>query len=362
MATETQIVIVGAGLVGLATAVALATEGVEVTLVDQLADPAEGARGLGQVEPGVLEHPQRTLAALGHDDFHDLLAFLRRNRELAGDLLDPCGVTWHAVDDREPPDLEEAARVWSEAGEDVAILHPDLPTGTRMAVRLAGWGRIDPVRTVRTLVARAETLGVRCLFGTPALVLDTDPPTVSIGEETLTAELLVVAAGVDSAALVPRLDGSLTPIREAAAAFMGRTDTCVGRAGQGWTTWITRDGRTLVSGCRWATPHLEVGEADASVLEPRVHGRIDAFATERLGCATPALDRWAWITCDTRDHLPLIGPIPGQPRVLVATGFGPNPASWSFAAAAALADGILHGESTAPTRLRTSRLVRWTRG
>lgn len=367
--TTANVVILGGGLAGLATAVYLARAGIDgLVVVDPLPDLLQGARSLGTVEPGVLEHAHRTARALGDEGFTNLLTFLRRNRDLvaAEGLFEPCGVTWCALDDREPAALLEAAATLRAHGETVtdlagvdaaAALHAKVTA----AMVLPAWGRLEPSRAVHHLLTEATTAGVTFLLGHAGLVDAIEPVVVTAGPHRIEAEMVVLAAGAGCSATSERLAASLTAVREAALSLPGGHDPGIARAGQGWTLWTKRNDRTLVSGCRWATPHMEAGEEDATVLEPRVQARLEAFARDKLGLDADVLERWAWITADTRDHLPLIGPMPGQPRVLVATGFGANSASWSFAAARAVVDGLVDGETTTPGMLRSNRLVRWAR-
>jgi glycine/D-amino acid oxidase-like deaminating enzyme len=368
MHEQASVVVIGAGLCGLATAVYLAREGVDdVVLIDRLPRLTDGALGLGQVEAGVLEHPQRTQRALG-DGFAELLDFQRRNRELvrAEGLFEPCGRLWAALDAREPAALAEAVEVWRSVGETVSLLDaPEARNRTACAVTAAIdeplWGRLHPSRAVTQLEEAAREAGVRVYLGHAAELVEVEPVKVVAGPLTVDAELVVLTAGMGCAGLSDRLASALTPVRESALAVAGGTPIGVGRAGQGWTTWTHRDGLTTVSGCRWATAHMEAGETDATVTSPRVQGRLEAFAREKLTLDGPVQDRWSWITADTRDHLPLIGPLQGQPRVLMATGFGVQAASWSFAAARALVDGIVHGDTTTPPCVQSRRLVRWSR-
>ena len=37
------------------------------------------------------------------------------------------------------------------------------------------------------------------------------------------------------------------------------------------------DGAVMVSGCRWATPHLEVGETDDTIVNQKVHRSLLGF-------------------------------------------------------------------------------------
>lgn len=359
----TSVVLVGAGLAGVSTALLLAERGVDVVVIERAERRDLRLAGLGQVEPGVVEHPQRTLRALGPEAFAELIAFLRGNRAVAQALgvFERTGQVWNALDDREAEALREAATVWSDHGEEVRLLEdPTLPKESRVTLELSGWGRVDPSTVLHRLVERAERAGVHFRFGVEARVLDTEPPCVEAGGERIEGELLVLTAGLHTQELAPRLQGSLTPVREAVIRVPGSVHPPLGRAGQGWTAWSSTDDGVLVTGARWATPHLEVGEHEATP-DPRVLQRLDAFAHDRLGLQRPSAEHWAWIATDTRDHLPLVGPLQGQPRVSVATGFGVNPASWAFGAAAALVDGLLEGRTTAPDSLRTRRLVRWIR-
>jgi len=119
-----------------------------------------------------------------------------------------------------------------------------------------------------------------------------------------------------------------------------------------------------VSGCRWASPHLEVGETDVLGDGPvvqRVRERIEAFLRDRLQVDAPVDAAGARVFANSPDGLPIIGPIPGDRRTIVAAGFGPSHVAWSVAAAHAIADGILEGGGSVPRCVESQRLVRWRR-
>ena len=60
-------------------------------------------------------------------------------------------------------------------------------------------------------------------------------------------------------------------------------------------------------------------------------------------CAETA---WSGVFGTTADGLPLIGPVPGHPRILAAYGYGGNGITFGFLAAELIA-GVIGGRSAA---------------
>lgn len=341
--------VIGGSLAGLAVTAALAEQGVGVLLIE--ADRFDAAHGLHSVELSVVEHPHRTMRALG-ERFDALVGFTRANKRAAGALFDRCGVTWWG-DAREQAALEESYRALVERGIEAELRDAEAPF--TVGLHLPDDGQlVDGAHAA--LVERARAAGATLLEGVPAQLDDADR--VWRGSTCFEPELTVLAAGAGCAELDGRLAGAVLPVRDAAVAVPGAT---VGfhRSGQGWVSWRQQGEHTVISGARWATPHLEVDEAEP-VADPRVVARLEDQLARR---GLPARGEVrAWITAQSRDQLPLVGPLPGQPRRIVATGFGVNPATWSFAAAEAVVAGILHGERNLPRLLSSSRLVHWRLG
>lgn len=116
------------------------------------------------------------------------------------------------------------------------------------------------------------------------------------------------------------------------------------------TVWA--DTGTLV-GARWATPHLEVGETDPTA-SPRVHTMLARLARQDFDLPVGA--SVAGIVAESCDGLPIVGPIPGRPRVVVCVGFGAAGLTWGFGAAAAVVDGLLgRAGDPVPPALSTAR-------
>ncbi len=364
-----DVVVLGAGLAGAATARFLAEAGVEVVVIDP--EP-ERVDPLAHVELGAVEQPHRTVAALG-PQAEGLFAFARRGADLldADGLLDRCGGLWVAMEAGEATEIERSVAVLHALDEpaeawDAAQVEAHLGGG-RMgpALHLPRDGRIDPLAARRTWLEAAPE--VRWVRGRGTFLRDPDHVFLEVDGARIETELVVIAAGAASADLDPALEGRLLPARDQwmRTAPVGR-DLPMGRAGHGWTAWQQdAAGRLLVSGARWASPHLEVGETDLLARTPiveRIQGRLEAFLRERLGVDAPIEARGARAFTSSPDGLPIVGPLPGDRRTIVAVGFGPSPVAWSVAAARAVADGILEGRGEVPPCLASQRLVRLRRG
>lgn len=368
MPARTDVVVVGGGLAGTAVARFLAAEGIGVVVVDP--DPTR-PWGVGHVELGAVEQPHRTVASLGADAARALFAFARRGAALLEDdgLLDRCGGLWVAMESGEAGEIPQSvtaldalgvpAAAWTQEGVEARL------GGGRMgpALHVADDGRVD-MDAVRSTLRRLA-VGTTWVTGTARFVhgSGSDGVVVDVDGHRLEAEVGVIAAGPASEGLDASLEGRLLPVRDQflRTAPVDRV-LPLGRAGHGWTAWQQdAAGRLVVSGCRWASPHLEVGETDASVVVPKIQERLEAFLRDRLGVAAPIEARWAVVFGQTIDGLPLVGPLPGDSRRIVCAGFGPSPVAWSLAAARSVADGIVHGEGAVPKCLESRRLVRWRR-
>ncbi len=299
----------GAGWVGMAIASGLRDAGVRVRLVDP-AGPRGGASGVaaGIVMGAHPEHPWRFEAALGTAAAADLVAFIQASVN-AVPGLDRCGVDWVCAGD----DADQAA--------------PSLAASARIGLR-----------------AEATPTGFRLHDAGRAVVPIGDVPVHATPTE---AEIDVWATG--SAVTDPWLADKILPARWQTARVPGlRLDRP--RVSRQATVYAD-DG--LVFGARWATPHLEVGETDPHPSDP-VHGMLARLVGQDFD--RPAEVGVAGIVAESCDGLPIIGPVPGRPRVVVCAGFGIAGLTYGFGAAASVVDGILGRPGfPVPRALQTSR-------
>ena len=373
---QCDVAVIGGGLGGCAAAMTLARGGVDVVLLEARPHVGLGASGrhLGHLDIGLLEHPHRTVTALGDTKARALFDIAARNRELltALEAVDPCGGMWASVDRREPDDVDASATALQRLGIDAEVLDEEQAARRSGAYNLgpALWlpdmARIDPWDTVVTLAEAAQDAGATVLGQCPARVLPdaTSGVHIAVGDRILRAEAVVVAAGIGSGEVEPTLLPHLTPIREQGlmtepvfAFYPGAH-----RAGHGYTAWRQlEDGNLLVSGCRWASPHLEVGESDDTEISDRVQEKIEAFFRYSMPASEEraVIARWAWVFHQSRDGLPLVGPLPGDPTRVVLAGTGGTGVSFEAALGEAVARGLLGEAHGVPDFLAATRITRW---
>jgi glycine/D-amino acid oxidase-like deaminating enzyme len=346
MAPPGPILILGAGVIGAAIAQALARRGAAVTLVDRLgvAPAASGKAG------GFL--------ALDWNDATALGPLARRSfalhRRLADEL--PTDYGFRPVDTLMAVGADpEAAQVGP--GPD----NPDwLDGGVAVQGALgshATTAQVHPRRFTEALVADAQAHGARLRVGRVD-GLERDGPEGAVrgalvDGAPVEAGTVVAALGPWTPALglaLPRvhgLKGSSITLRAEVPAQVVFSEF-VTRDGRRFSPEIypRRDGEVYLCGVPSddALPEspdrVAVDSGDCELLREMAAGHSRRLA------AAPVVSRQACFRPVTRDGLPLIGPVPGAPGALVATGHGP----WGILSAPAtgemVAEMILDGETT----------------
>lgn len=365
-----EVAIVGGGVAGLATAALLAENGARVALVE--AGPVLGGgfsgRDAGMALTTLLEHPGRLVAALGPEQTREILRFLQENL----DLLDQAGLLHRTGS------LAVAAMPGEEADVEAgieALTLLGIPAERWPAERLAAWGiratgparfvpgdgLVAPDLALAALADRARTAGATLLVNAKVDALD--DRRLHVAGRALTAEIVVLTAGWSLARLLPWLADKLTPVRSQALVLAPPCPfpphALLAQHGTVFARPMPDDG-LLVGGCRWATPHMEVGETDDRIVVPAIDRHIRGFVARHLPhlADRPVTHRWSAIATHTCDGLPIVGPLPGRPRLIVCTGWNGQPWAYALRAARAVADGLLTGRALGvPKPLSPSRFV-----
>ena len=175
-------------------------------------------------------------------------------------------------------------------------------------------------------------------------------------------DVIVFANEHESKRLDPFLNHAIFSVRHQFLAFDREQTTAqwTGKAQFGHFRFQdSRDAR-IVSGCRWATPHLETGENDANVINPQVKSTLERIAKQRF----PELinkritGQWAAIGSTTCDGIPLIGPIPGRQDLLICAGFGEETTTLGLRGAESIARLLIDGkDDQLPSFFKPRRLL-----
>jgi len=353
-ARQADAIIVGAGIVGAACAVALARDGLRVLVIDA------GGAALGT-----------TAAGMGHvvvmDDSPEQLALTRYSQSLwraqddavrAASELDWCGTVWVAEDEAQLEALPAKQQLYRDHGLVTEVLdettlieaEPHLRRGLPGGLLVPSDAVIyQPAATI-ALLALARTMGAEVLERMP--VEEIVPCGVRCGADTLRADVIVNAAGAAAASLTPQLPviprkGHLV-ITERYPGFCRHQ---VAELGYLASAHVMTSESVAFNVQPRSTGQVMVGSSrelvgwDAS-MNRRVLGRMVARACEFMPALADlvAVRTWTGFRPATPDKLPLIGRWPDVPGLWIAAGHEGLGITTSLGTATLLADLVASRE------------------
>ena len=329
--TSADVAVIGAGVAGLATALALADAGLDVVLLADArageASPAAG--GILDTNHGFADDATRELMRTARDLWPAYVAALG---ERTGVLvpLNRDGVLELA------PSIHEAERMRVVPGNDVTwldatdltALEPQL-THALGALHFRHDGALNPLVLLKALKhAVGKHVHIRVVSQTVTAIAPGRPDeaitislfdTPTLTSTTISAMRVVVAAGAWSGALpgVP-MHLPIAPVRGQLMSVASKALRHVMMLGQGYA--IPRgDGRTIIGGTEEHTG-FDAAHTPEGIQQIRA---LAAAILPSLGTAG-MLSTWSGLRPMTRDGLPIIGPDPEHPSVLYACGHGRN--------------------------------------
>lgn len=350
-----DVAVIGAGIVGCSTAYFLAREGVRVTVYDR-AGVGAGASGRNN---GIVEHPYDAPTA---PLFHESVEIMR---ELLGDAMPPAPVGALLLADDEPG-ARELLTHYSQFPElEAELLDPDLARAAEPVLADGLWGcllqtayPISPWDATTAIARRAREAGAEFVLGEP----------VSLAELRASADEVVVAAGawstevlrglVDADAVKPLWgvivlielpDAPSRPIIEGTVTRGLTTGKITHRAPFTLLpspSWLAV-GSTLLDGAEpngedWSVRLLHQGARFVPSIE-------QANVQSTLVCARPK----------SFDNRPILGRVPGQERLWLASGHGGRGMSLGAASGRLMAEAIIAGDGgRIPAELSSARLSR----
>ena len=382
---RTNVVVVGGGLLGVATSYWLARSGVATVLIEQgdLASGATGRNG-GFMGAGTAERYSAALTRLGHATAHAVWQITLDNRALLRQVLGEEAIN---CDYREPGHIHLALGdvQLAELAADVAALRADgfvadlldrralqeliaTPLGPTISggIFAPEDGLLHSARLIHGLAAAAERHGAVLATGTALTSLAPDGNGVlarTTGGD-LRADAAVIAANAWLDQIVPALAGRVTPVRGQALAFapaptifahgMGAALTPTGEYWQ-----QTPDGTIILGGCRAVASSQDVGIRDS-----RPTPEVQAALEQVLPSLFPALTglrvtrRWAGPMAFTADYLPIADRAPELPNTWMVGGFCGHGMPFGMRLGQLLAQAAVDG--IPPAALKPFRLDRPT--
>lgn len=336
--TQVDCVVVGAGIAGLATAVQLAEQGVDVAVIEARRI-AGGATGYSSAKVSVL-HDLTAQSIESTRDRDAALAYLEANRH-GFDWIDrrrndrDVECAWevrpalsYALHGSSLPAVAREVELLSASGLGGESTVAELPFATAGAVRLAAQAQFDPVPFVHDLAADVLERGGRVIEGVRVTGVNDGRTGVRVHTDrgTVDARWAVTATGL------PSLDRGL---------FFARTEpqssyvvACEVESPPPEGMYLAHDGpkRSLRTGPS-PTGDTELllvggeshktGQGGDTVARYR---RLVSWADEHFGVRA-VTHRFMTEDFTTPDYVPFVGPLhPGPTSVLVATGFN----KWGF--------------------------------
>lgn len=363
-AGELDVLVVGAGVTGLTTALLLARAGRRVAVVDA---GRVGGLTTGN-STGKISLLQGTLlsSSMKRRTLEDKRAYVRANEEAQAWVLAHCdasGVAYQrrrAVTYAETP--EQVHRVHAEhdaaraVGLGVELLdHLDAPFPHHAAVALEGQAQLDPGAMARSLAVQLRAAGgtihegrrVRrvALTGTPSVRLDDDTD-LGAAHLVLATGSVIADRGLHFARVEPQRSYALAFALSSSPHHVELQDMYLSA---GAPSHSVRDAPAVIAEGR-PQPLLVVGgEGNVTGRTRSVSAHFDRLRDWANQWFGEVRETHAWAAQDYRSWsgLPTVGPLPGTDgKIWAATGFNKWGLTTGVAAAQTIADHLTDGASS----------------
>ncbi len=352
MTRKHDILVIGAGIVGAACALALSEEGLDVALIDA-ATPGAGvtAAGMGHVVALDENEAELALCVLSQRlwrDFHDQYPGVGEARQ--------CGTLWVAENDHHLAEAGQRAtrlgargcRVELLKGEQVQALEPALRRGLAGGLRVASDSVVYPPSVAAFLARRLQERGGTVYLGQRVSAIGAGDVVLANGSR-IASGAVVVATGPAAAALLPgvpvfgrkghlaitdRYPGILT--HQLVSMDYGQAASGPDALAVAANIQPRSTGQWLIGSSR------QEGQAHDNV-DPLVLGALLRAAIGLVPCLSQMniVRAWTGMRPASADGLPLIGAHPSMPDVWLACGHEGLGVTMAFGTARLLADQIM---------------------
>ncbi len=228
---DTDVVVIGGGIGGLAAALALRQAGIATSLLEaETIGAGASGRNNGQVIPTLTRHdPAGVLATMGEGRGERFLAMLQASADRLFDTITRYGIDCDAVragwiQPAHTPGrarlAERRAEAWRARGAPTAYLDaPAIAAALGSSAYPGGWrhaggGHINPLAFTRGLARAAQQEGARIHEHSPALALarEADGWRIATPRGALRCRKVVLVTGAHTGALWPGLARTVVPV------------------------------------------------------------------------------------------------------------------------------------------------------
>ena len=352
MSVHSEILIVGAGVVGLTTALKLAERGVSVTLLDrQLVGREASWAGAGMLPPGnpaSAVTPEARLRSYSHALWPEFAADLS-DRTGIDTGYHICGAIEVCSHDQQDEFFQhnaqwqaEGIRVERISAHEVQQHVADMDARFENAIFLPDFAQVRNPRYLKALKAACLQRGVEILEHAHALDIRQNDGRISevrVDARTLQFDRICFSVGAWSASLMLSLGFSIPvkPVRGQIVQLQlpAQPFRCVVELGRRYLV-PRRDGLILIG-----STEEHAGFAKHTTTEG-VAGLLD-FAKSLVPSLAHAevVNTWAGLRPGSPDELPLLGPVPGFSNVFIGAGHFRSGLQMSPATGTILADLML---------------------
>jgi glycine/D-amino acid oxidase-like deaminating enzyme len=331
MATAAHVVVVGAGIVGAAVAEALALDGLRVTVVDRH-PPGGGATAAGMGHVVVMDDSQPQIALTSYSQ--QLWDQRGPSLPAAGERI-VCGTLWVAADDEEMTEVFRKRDFYRDRGIAAEALtgsalykaEPMLRAGLAGGLRVPGDSVVYPPPIAAAMLDTVRQHGGEVLIGCGAKSMTGNQVRLE-DDRVIYCDYAVNAAGSAAGLLTPGFE--IRPRK----GHLVITDRYPG---------FVR--HQLVELGYLKSAHSSTGSSVAFNVQPRPTGQLLIGSSRQFGDTSREIDHeilsrmlrraieympaiaslstlrvWTGFRAATPDKLPLIGPHPEDPHLLLATG------------------------------------------
>jgi glycine/D-amino acid oxidase-like deaminating enzyme len=352
MSATYDVVVVGAGIVGVACADECAQQGLRVAVVDQdMVGVGATAAGMGHIVVMDDSEAQFALTRYSQQLWQEMRPNLPEDVE-----FEQCGTIWVAADDEEMSEAQRKATYYAHRGvpveilgsEDLARLEPNLRKGLAGGLLVPDDAVLYPPCAARFLLERAQARGAKLHAGVPVSRIGKGRVQLSNGAE-FSAGTIVNAAGAWAPALTPGLEvkprkGHLV-ISDRHPQFIRhqlvelgylKSAHVVSADSVAFNVQPRKTGQVLIGSSRqYGAEHKEVDHAILSRMLQRAQDYMPGLAQ------ISTIRVWTGFRAATPDKLPLIGPGGEDATVYLATGHEGLGITTSLATAHLLVDQLV---------------------